>query len=314
MGRYLLTRLGQLVVILFLISILTFLLVHLLPGNPVDTMLGPNQTPQNRAELLHQLGLNKPLLQQYWIWLDNVLHGNLGQSFLTHQSVTSTIANAFPVDFELIIFSQIIAFAVAVPLALVASRRPNHIFDRIASASTFGMLAIPAFVIGPILALIFAVKIHWFPATGAPSLTAQPLTNIHDMVLPSIALAFGSIAVYFRLLRGDLISTLQEDFITMAKSKGLSTRYIMVRHALRPSSFSMLASAGLNIGTLITGAFVVEYLFGLNGIGAQIVNSINARDYLEVQGMALVVAVFYVLVNFIINFLYTVMDPRIARG
>jgi peptide/nickel transport system permease protein len=312
--RYLLIRLGQLVVIVFLISVLTFLLVHLLPGNPVDTILGPNQTPQNRAELLKQLGLNKPLLQQYWIWLRNVAHGNLGQSFLTHQNVTTTIANAFPVDLELIIISQVMAFAVAVPLALVASRHPNRIFDRLAGVTTFGMLAMPAFVIGPILALVFAVKIHAFPATGAPTLTSAPLTNIHDMILPSIALALGSIAVYFRLLRGDLISTLQEDFITMAKSKGLSTRYIMLRHALRPSSFSMLASAGLNIGTLITGAFVVEYLFGLNGIGAQIVNSIDARDYLEVQGMALVVALVYVFVNFIVNFLYTILDPRISRG
>jgi peptide/nickel transport system permease protein len=301
-------------VIMFLISVLTFLLVHLLPGNPIDVILGPNQTPQNRAELLKQLGLNKPLLQQYWTWLDNVLHGNLGTSFLTHQNVTTTIANAFPIDLELILFSQIIAFAIAIPLALVASRHPNRIFDRMAGVTTFGMLAMPAFVIGPILALVFAVKIHAFPATGAPSFSSEPLTNIHDMVLPSIALALGSIAVYFRLLRGDLISTLQEDFITMAKSKGLSTRYIMVRHALRPSSFSMLASAGLNIGTLITGAFVVEYLFGLNGIGAQLVNSIDARDYLEVQGMALVVALVYVFVNFLVNFLYTVLDPRIARA
>jgi peptide/nickel transport system permease protein len=312
--RYLLIRFGQLVVIMFLISVLTFLLVHLLPGNPIDVILGPNQTPQNRAELLKQLGLNKPLLQQYWTWLDNVLHGNLGTSFLTHQNVTTTIANAFPIDLELILFSQIIAFAIAIPLALVASRHPNRIFDRMAGVTTFGMLAMPAFVIGPILALVFAVKIHAFPATGAPSFSSEPPTNIHDMVLPSIALALGSIAVYFRLLRGDLISTLQEDFITMAKSKGLSTRYIMVRHALRPSSFSMLASAGLNIGTLITGAFVVEYLFGLNGIGAQLVNSIDARDYLEVQGMALVVALVYVFVNFLVNFLYTVLDPRIARA
>jgi peptide/nickel transport system permease protein len=298
---------------MFLISILTFLLVHLLPGNPADAILGPNQTPANRALLFKQLGLNKPLLQQYWTWLVNVLHGNLGISFLSHQNVTTTIANAFPVDIELILFSQIIAFAIAVPLALVASRHPNRLFDRISGVTTFGMLAMPPFVIGPILALVFAVKIHLFPATGAPSFTSQPLTNIHDMVLPSITLALGSIAVYFRLLRGDLISTLQEDFITMAKSKGLSTRYIMSRHALRPSSFSMLASAGLNIGTLITGAFVVEYLFGLNGIGAQIVNSINARDYLEVQGMALLVALVYVFVNFIVNFLYTVLDPRVAR-
>lgn len=314
MRRYLLTRLGQLVVIVFLISVFTFLLVHILPGNPIDTILGPNQTPQNRAALLKQLGLNKPLLDQYWIWLKNVLHGNLGESFLNHQNVTTIIGNAFPFDVELIIFSQVISFAIAVPLALVASRHPNRLFDRLAGMSTFGMLAMPAFVIGPILALVFAVKIHLFPATGAPSFTSAPLTNIHDMVLPSVSLAFGSIAVYFRLLRGDLISTLQEDFITMAKSKGLSTSYIMVRHALRPSSFSMLASAGLNIGTLITGAFVVEYLFGLNGIGYQLVNSINQRDYLAVQGMALVVALVYVLVNFFVNFLYTVLDPRIVRA
>lgn len=314
MGRYLLIRLGQLIVILFVISVLTFLLVHLLPGNPADVILGASQTQANRAKLLKYLGLNKPLLQQYTTWLRNVLHGNLGVSFLNHQNVTTTIANAFPVDIELIVFSQIISFAIAIPLALVASRRPNALFDKISSMATFGMLAMPAFVIGPILALVVAVKIHWFPATGAPPLTAQPVTNIHDMLLPSIALAFGSIPVYFRLLRGDLISTLQEDFITMAKSKGLTTRYIMVRHALRPSSFSMLASAGLNIGTLITGAFVVEELFGLNGIGAQIVIAINSRDYLEVQGMALVVAVVYVLVNFVVNFLYTVLDPRITRA
>jgi peptide/nickel transport system permease protein len=310
--RYLLIRLVQLIVILFVISVLTFLLVHILPGNPTDTILGPNQTPQNVAKLLKQLGLNKPLLQQYWIWIKNVLHGNLGYSFLNHQNVSTTIGNAFPIDIELIVLSQIMSFGIAIPLALIASRRPNALFDKLSSASTFGMLSLPAFVIGPILVLIFAVKIHWFPATGAPTLTSAPLTNIHDMILPSIALAFGSIAIYFRLLRGDLISTLQEDFITMAKSKGLSARYIMTRHALRPSSFSMLASAGINIGTLITGAFVVEYLFGLNGIGNQLVISINSRDYLEIQGMALVVAFVYVIVNFIVNFLYTVLDPRIT--
>jgi peptide/nickel transport system permease protein len=312
--RYLLIRLGQLRVIVFVISVLTFLLVHLLPGNPADAILGASQTPQTRAALLKQLGLNKPLLQQYFTWFQNVVRGNLGESFLNHTQVTTTISQAFPVDIELIIFSQIISFAIAIPLALVASRRPNRLFDRLAGVTTFGLLAMPAFVIGPILALVFAVKIHWFPATGAPNLTAAPLTNLHDFVLPSIALALGSIAVYFRLLRGDLISTLQEDFITMARSKGLSTRYIMTRHALRPSSFSMLASAGLNIGSLITGAFVVEYLFGLNGLGAQLVISINSRDYLVVQGIALVVALAYVLVNFFVNFLYTVLDPRIARA
>ncbi len=315
MGRYLLTRLGLLVVILFLISVLTFLLVHILPGNPADAILGGLQTKANRGRPRSPARPQPPAAPAV---LDLAEERRSTETWASrssnHENVTTIIANAFPVDIELILVSQIISFAIAIPLALVASRRPNRLFDKIASVSTFGMLAMPAFVIGPILVLVFAVKIHLFPATGAPNFTAAPLTNIHDMILPSIALALGSIAVYFRLLRGDLISTLQEDFITMAKSKGLSTSYIMVRHALRPSSFSMLASAGLNIGTLITGAFVVEYLFGLNGIGAQLVDAINSRDYLEVQGMALVVALVYVLVNFFVNFLYTVLDPRVTRG
>ncbi|MHB1890806.1 MAG: ABC transporter permease, partial [Acidimicrobiales bacterium] len=192
--------------------------------------------------------------------------------------------------------------------------RPNRAFDRLAGTATFGLLSIPAFILAVILALVLAVEIHAFPATGFTSLTTSPVQNLRSIVLPSLALTAGSIAVYFRLLRSDLISTLQEDYITMARSKGLSDRYILLRHALRPSSFSLLASAGINIGSLLTGAFVVEYLFQLPGIGYQIVESISARDYLMVQGMALVVAVAYVVVNFAVDFLIVLLDPRIRRA
>ena len=313
MAKYLLRRLLQLAVVAFIISVLVFLLVHLLPGDPSITILGPNDTPHNRAVLFKQLGLNKPLFQQYFTWLGAVFHGNLGQSYLNHESVTHIISTGWPIDLELIIISQVIAFAVAIPLALVTSRRPNRPLDNVATTGTFGMLALPPFVIAPIMVAVFAVGLHWFPATGYVPFTQNPGTNLRDMLLPSLAITAGSIAVYYRLFRSDLISTLQEDFITMARSKGLSSQRIMWRHAFRPSSFSLLAAAGVNIGALIAGTFIVEYLFALDGLGFSLVAAVNQRDYLVVQGITLVVAIAYVVLQFIIDFIFTVVDPRVTR-
>ena len=313
MSKYLTRRVLQLIVVSFVISVLAFLLVHLLPGDPSTIILGPNNTAANRATLLKQLGLNDPLWQQYLTWLGAVFHGNLGTSYLNHESVTHILATGAPVDLELIIISQTIAFSVAVPLALLVSRRPNRPLDNVATTSTFGMLALPPFVVAPILVAIFAVGLGWFPATGYVPFTQNPATNIHDMILPSVAITAGSIAVYFRLLRSDLISTLQQDFITMARSKGLTNRRIMWRHAFRPSTFSLLAAAGVNIGALIAGTFVVEFLFALPGIGYSVVQAVYQRDYLVVQGISLVVAIAFVLIQFIVDFIFTVVDPRVVR-
>jgi peptide/nickel transport system permease protein len=313
MTKYLLRRLGQLVVVSFIISVLIFLLVHLLPGDPTIAILGPNDTAQNRAILLKELGLNTPLWHQYWVWLTNIFHGNLGQSYLNHQPVSHIIATGFPIDLELIVISQVIAFAVAIPLALITSRRPNRPVDNVSTTATFGLLALPPFVVAPILVAIFAVGLHWFPATGYVPFTQNPATNLHDLFLPAMALVAGSIAVYYRLLRSDLIATLQEDFITMSRSKGLSNRYIMWRHAFRPSTFSLLAVAGISIGALLAGMFVVEYLFAINGLGLSLVDAVQQRDYLVVQGITLVVSIAFVVLNFIIDFLFTVVDPRVIR-
>ena len=313
MVKYLFRRFVQLVVVAFIISVLVFLLVHLLPGDPSITILGPNDTAHNRAVLFKQLGLNKPLIQQYFTWVTSVFHGNLGQSYLNHESVTHIIATGWPIDLELIVISQIIAFGVAIPLALITSRRPNSVGDNVATTGTFGLLALPPFVIAPIMVAVFAVGLHWFPATGWVPISQDLASNLHNMILPSLAITAGSIAVYYRLFRSDLISTLQEDFITMARSKGLSNRWIMWRHAFRPSSFSLLAAAGVNIGALIAGTFIVEYLFALPGLGYSLVVAVNQRDYLVVQGITLVVAIAYVVLQFIIDFIFTVVDPRVTR-
>src|SRR6202453_3017216 len=313
MVKYLFRRFVQLAVVAFIISVLVFLLVHLLPGDPSITILGPNDTAHNRAVLFKQLGLNKPLIQQYFTWLTSVFHGNLGQSYLDHESVTHIIATGWPIDLELIVISQIIAFGVAIPLALITSRRPNSVTDNVATTSTFGLLALPPFVIAPIMVAVFAVSLHWFPATGWVPISQNLASNLHNMILPSLAITAGSIAVYYRLFRSDLISTLQEDFITMARSKGLSNRWIMWRHAFRPSSFSLLAAAGVNIGALIAGTFIVEYLFALPGLGYSLVVAVNQRDYLVVQGITLIFAIAYVVPQFIIDFVFTVVDPRVTR-
>jgi len=312
--RYIIKRLVLLVIIIIFVSVVTFFLVHLLPGNPTDTILGPNATPQNVATLNRQLGLDKPLWQQYFIWIGHVFQGNLGQSYTTHQSTTSIIAQSFPIDLELIILSQIIAFAIAFPMAMKSARKPNNLFDQASNSTTFALLALPPFVIAPVLVLIFAVHWHIFPGPASyVPITQDFWSNVHTMLLPSIVLALGGIVVYFRLLRNDLISTLQEDFITMARSKGLSDRRIMWRHALRPSSISLLASAGVTIGGLIAGTFIVELLLQMPGLGYQLISSVNQDDYTVVQGITLFVAVAIVLINFIFDFLFTIVDPRIAR-
>ena len=314
MGRYIAKRGVLLIIIILFVSIASFFLVHLLPGNPTDTILGPNQTPENVATVNRELGLNKPLIAQYFIWMGHVFQGNLGQSFTTHQTTASIIRQSFPIDLELIIFSQIIAFAIAFPMAMAAAKRPNRMFDQASNSTTFAMLALPPFVIAPVLVLLFAVHWHIFPGPASyVPITENFWSNIHTMLLPSIVLALGSIVVYFRLLRNDLISTLQEDFITMARSKGLSDRRIMWRHALRPSSISLLASAGVTIGSLIAGTFIVELLLQMPGLGYQLISSVNQDDYTVVQGITLFVAVAIVLINFIFDFLFTIVDPRIAR-
>ena len=312
--KFIARRFAALVGILFVISLGAFFLIHLLPGDPIITILGPSATNENRRILMAQLGLDQPIYQQYLTWLGNVLHGNLGFSFIQHQNVTTTIANSFPIDVELVVLSQFIAFSTAVPLAMAAAKRPNSLLDRLATTATFAALALPSFVLIVLGVLVFAVHFHIFPGPGAYVPISQGFwTNIHAMILPSLVLAIGSVVVYFRLLRSDLVATLQEDYILMARSKGASDRRIMWRHAFRPSSVALLATAAINIGSLIAGAFVVEYLLQLPGLGYSLVNAIGQDDYLTIQAIVLVVAVSVVVINFFADFMFSIIDPRISR-
>jgi peptide/nickel transport system permease protein len=243
-----------------------------------------------------------------------VLHGNFGRAYNDNEKVTDIIRQRLPVTLELLIGAQLLALAVAVPLALLSAYRAGSRVDRALTATSFGMLSIPDFVIAIVLVFVFAVRAHWLPATGYTHLSDSVTGNLRSVALPTITLAIPLSAVYTRLLRSDLIATLQEEYILMARAEGLPTRRILWRHALRPSSFSLLTVIGINTGALIGGAVIVEYLFALPGMGSRLIDAIGRREYIIVQGLVLVIAVGYVLANFLVDVLYGVLDPRVRHA
>jgi peptide/nickel transport system permease protein len=301
--------------ITFVISVGSFYLIHLLPGNPAVVLLGNAYNPHNQAILYRQLGLNKPIVEQYFVWIGHVLHGNLGTSFISHVPVVTTIKGALPIDVELIVLSQIMALAAAVPLAMRAARKPDGIIDRIFSAGSFTLLSVPPVII--IVFLVLLVSIKWgLGATGPAAyvpLNVDWITNLESISLAAITIAAGSFVLYFRVLRSDMIATLQEEFITMARSKGLSRRRIIWLHAFRPSSVALLGSASVNISGLLAASFVVQYLLALPGLGLTLITAINTSDYLLVQGIVFVVCVGVVVINFFFDFVINLVDPRISR-
>jgi peptide/nickel transport system permease protein len=305
----------MLIGIVFVITVGAFYLIHLLPGDPAAVILGSGDTPANRAKLYQQLGLNKPVIEQYFVWIKNVVRGNLGTSYITETSVWSTVKQALPIDVEIIILSQILAFAFAIPTAMRSARKPDGVLDRVLSAGSFTLLSVPSFVLIVVLVLVIAIKLG-VPHTGPSSyvsLGSDWIANLESLALPAVTLAIGSFVVYYRVLRSDLIATLQEEFITMARSKGISQRRIMWRHALRPSSVSLMGTAGVNIGGLLAGGFIVQYLLSIPGLGYQLIAAIGRSDYLVVQGIVLVVSVGVILINFGFDLLANFIDPRISR-
>lgn len=309
--RFLVKRFLMLIPVLLVVTFAAFYLTSLLPGDPALAVLGPGATPEAIAQERLRLGLDDNIFVRYGGYLVNVAQGDLGASATTKEQVSTLLGQRLPVTLELLVLSQIVAFALSVPLAALAARRPGKLLDRVSTGGAFALLAVPPFMLGVLFVYLFAVKWQLFPATGYMPFTTDPLQNLKTMALPSLTLGLGSVAVYLRVLRSDMISTLQQDFITMARAKGMSQRWILLRHALRPSTFSLITVAGLNIGALIGGAIVVESVFALPGIGTLVVTAIGQRDFLTVQGVVLVAATGYVLVNFLVDVLYGVVDPRV---
>ncbi len=307
-------RLLYLVPVVLAVTILTFLIANLLPGDLAVAMLGDQATPENVAALHRQLGLDLPLWQQYLRWLGGVLSGDLGTSHRTGETVLHAIAGRLPVSLELLVMAELGGIVIGVPLAILCAVRPGSAFDRAISALAFGILSVPPFLLAILLIFVFALRLGVLPATAYVPFSEDALGNLRAMTLPGATLALLEWPAIMRVLRSDMISTLQEDYIAMARAKGLRSRRILLVHALKPSSLTLVTVIGLNIGRLIGGAVITESIFALPGIGRLLLEAIYTRDFIVLQGGVLLVAVGYVLVNFLVDLLYAVLDPRIRHG
>ena len=314
MLNFVVRRLFYLVPVLAAVSLLTFLIASLLPGDLAYVILGDQATPEKVAALRHDMGLDQPLWWRYLSWLGHVLQGDLGRSFRTGQTVLQAVAERIPVSIELMLLAEIIGLAIGVPLAIACAAKAGSAFDRLMTGSAFGMLSVPTFLSAILLIYLFAVELHWLPATGYVPFTEDILGNLRFFVLPALTLGLAEWPGIMRVLRSDMIATLQEDYITLAKAKGLKPSRILFVHALKPSSLTLVTITGINIGRLMGGTVIVETIFALPGIGRLLVGAIGTRDLIILQGVVLCIACGYVLMNFIVDMLYAVIDPRIRHG
>ncbi len=316
--RTVLERVAKLLAVVMIVSFLTFLLIKLIPGDPVNVILGTNASdPEAVAAVEADLGLDKPFLEQYGSYIHGVVTDfDLGRAYSTNFEVKELLGSRLPATIELMLLAQVISLLISVPLAMFSAYRANSGADKAITAGAFGLLSLPSFAMAVFLVYLFSLQLGWFPAVGYDRLTGPDGigANLKSIALPVTVLVAGLTAVYTRVLRSDLIATLQEDFILMARSKGLPTWHILLRHALRPSSFSLLTVFGIQFGALIGGSVILEYFFSIPGVGLLAVESIAKRDYLAVQGVVLVVAVAFVLINFAVDLLYAVLDPRVRKA
>ncbi len=314
MTRFIAGRLLYLLPVLFGVTLLTFLIASLLPGDLAVVLLGEDSNPETLAALRRDLGLDQPLAWRFAQWLGQLAQGDLGRSFRTGQSVAQAIGERLPVSIQLMVMAQLIALVAAIPFAILCAVRQGGRFDRFVTGAAFASLSVPSILSAILLIWLFSVQLQWLPATGYVPFGEDPLANLRGFLLPAITLATAEWPVLMRVLRSDMISTLQEDYIAMARAKGLRPARILLVHALKPSSLTLVTVTGLNVGRMLGGAIIVETIFALPGLGRLLIGSIFARELVMLQGVVLFVAVAFVFVNLAVDVLYAVLDPRIRRG
>lgn len=309
-----LRRLGQLVAVLALVSFGVFLLVAALPGDPAAAILGPGRPEEDYAALRTELGLDQPLFQRYFDWLGGALTGDLGRSTVPPQSeVIDRITAALPVSLELAAMGLVIALLIAIPVALFSAYHQGGLVDRMVSGVTFAILSIPSFLLGLLLIMLVVDQLGLLPRAQWVRLSESVGGNLGHALLPAIVIALPEAALFSRILRNDLVRTLREDFVLAARAKGMSPAHVMVKEALRPSSFSLITVLGIALGTLIGSTVIVESLFSLPGMGTLVVTAASQGDFPIVQGATLVIATLYVLINTSIDVVYGYLDPRTRR-
>ena len=303
MARHLLRRLLLTLPTLWLVLTMVFLLIHIVPGDPVEQMLGEGAAPGQAAQLRHTLGLDQPLLVQYGRYLGQILRGDLGQSFKFQAPVLHVIFERYPATLQLAFLALLVCVAIAIPAGVLAAHRRGSPADHAIGVFSLLGLAVPNFALGPLLIVLFSIKLGWLPVSGR----GGPL----NYILPAATLGAALAAILTRMVRSAMLEELSSDYVRTARAKGLSTVAVLVRHALRNALIPIITILGLQFGTLLAGAIVTETIFSWPGIGRLTVQAISSRDYPLLQGCILVIALSYVLVNLLTDVLYALIDPRV---
>ena len=309
--RFIWKKILRLFLVVLAVTALTFLMVNILPGDVADMIGGQGASPEDIQAIRKDLGLDRNILVRYVNWLGHLIRGDLGQSYLTQESVLNIILTRLPVTVELLIISQLFTLLLALPAGIFSAYRNGSFLDRLISIGGFATLSIPSFVMALVGIYLFAIQLRWLPATGYTPLLYGFGANIRSFILPALSIALIEWVVLMRVLRSDMITTLQQNYILMARAKGLPPWKVLLHHALRPSSFTLVTVLGMQIGRLLGGAVIIETIFALPGIGRLMVNAIYARDYMIVQGCILLITIGYVVINTIVDILYHILDPRI---
>lgn len=309
--RFVVRRILGTIPVLLLVSLLVFSLIHLIPGDAATAALGEEATPQAKAEFDHRLGLDKPLPVQYFSWLGNVLHGDLGRSLSDQTPVAQTIEQRLPVTVELAIASFIVALLISIPTGIIGATRRGRLSDYVGTGVALLGMSVPSFWLAMMLLIFFAVKLQWLPASGFVPFSQDPMANLKAILLPALATGFREAAVLMRMLRSSLLDILSQDYVRTARAKGLAGWVIVMGHAFRNSLIPVVTTSGLAIAGLLGGLVLTETIFSIPGFGRLIVDSVTRRDFITVQGAVLVSAVLVVFVNLLVDIAYAVLDPRI---
>jgi peptide/nickel transport system permease protein len=316
--RYVIRRLAQTMFVVVVVTFLTSIALRFLPGGNdiiVGLKAGPGATKEQAQAVIKELGLDRSIPAQYFSWLKSFVTGDWGLTFQTNQRIADEVKRAVPVSAYLMIYAQVAALALAIPTAVWSAYRQNTRFDRMATTSAFGMLSVPNFIVAPVLVLLFSVQRKWIPFPSTyHSLWDSPVDHFKAFILPTFTIAIPLYAGYMRVLRADMIGTLQSDFITTARAKGVGTPALLFKHALRPSLFSLITSAAVQIGALMGGVVIVEQFFSLNGMGRLTVTAIFVHEYPTVQYAVVILALIYVFTNFFVDLAYAWIDPRVRAN
>lgn len=308
-------RLLMVIPLLLAVSVLVFVLLEAMPGDPARNQAGMEATEEQVEAVRQRMGLDRSPVERYFGWLFGIFQGNFGVSAVSGQSVVDMIADRAPVTIQLVIMAFVVSLGIAIPLALLAARRPGGIVDRASMVFSMTMLAVPNFVLAMLLVLVFGVTLRLLPAIGFVPLSTGLLSNLQSVTLPVLALAVPLAAFYTRFLRGDLVEQMNSaDYVDTARAKGVSTGMVLWLHAFRNSSFGLLTIVGLNIGTLVGGTVIIEMIFAMPGLGMMMLDGAMSQDVAVVQMCVFIFAAVAILANLAVDLLYAVLDPRIRYG